>query len=180
MGSYRIIRRWRFKIISRWTVASKFIVGGCLQGVANTLFSPAVFCVLHLHFVWRRKYQGSCHVHSSGKLDPWAVNTVRVPWVRFQCASKEMTRRKKNQQCQNGFKEFISFLVQQNTTGGAQTEKKSIKGYMQLSCKEACKGRAVFQHYASFSISDPCCSGNTSWELDNVECVCHNCPISAG
>ena len=94
MESNRIIRRWRFKITSTWTVTSKLIVGGCPQGAANTLFSPAVLCILHFHFVWRRKYQRSCHVHSSGKLDPWAVNTVRVPWVCFQCASKEMTRRK--------------------------------------------------------------------------------------
>lgn len=96
MESNRIIRRWRFKIRSMWTVISTLTAGGYPRGVANTLFSPAVFCILHFHFVWRRKYRGSCHVRSSGKWDPWAANTVRVPWVRFQRTSEEMTTRRES------------------------------------------------------------------------------------
>lgn len=53
MESNRIIRRWRFKIRSMWTVTSKLGVGGCPRGAADILFSPAGFCILFFHVVWR-------------------------------------------------------------------------------------------------------------------------------
>lgn len=142
MESNRIIRRRRFKIISTWTVTSKLRVGGCPQGVTNTLFSPAVFCTLHFHFVWRRKYQRCCCVHSSGKLDPWAVDTVRIPWVCFQCASEEMTRRTESTVSERLQRIHpFSSSAKYNWEGQRKGPSRAI-----YSCKEACKGYAVIQH----------------------------------
>lgn len=147
-------------------VSPKFMVGGCPRGIANTLFPPAAFCILHFHCVWGRKYQHSCCVHSAGKLDPWAVSAGCVPWACCLCTPKEMTRRKESTMSEWLQIKFHHFPVQYNVIWGGEEDHQSLR-HVEMTCKEAQQGHAAVWHdaFLCISVSVPC--GSTSWKLDN-------------